>query len=293
MEVPGEWEQLSFDAAAGVVMILGAPDLGKTTFARYLYRRLSATGVRVAYLDGDPGQSTLGPPATLTLALGQNGSSSFPPKNSCWRSFIGAVSPQGHMLPMLVGASRLIAAGREAGADTVIYDTCGFIDPGRGGNYLKLALVDLIGPSTVIAFQRKDELESTLEGLRRSRRFRLFEIAPSSHARRRDPAARQRHRAHQFARYFAEARAQKVRWGRFAVTPTPLFSPHRLVAFEDVHGLTLGLGILQEENRRSRYWTVLTPLADLGGVDTIRLGDLLVDPVTFRDQPPVGTGFGG
>jgi hypothetical protein len=40
----------------GTLMVIGAPDTGKSTFAQYLYRRLCAESRCVAYLDGDPGQ---------------------------------------------------------------------------------------------------------------------------------------------------------------------------------------------------------------------------------------------
>jgi polynucleotide 5'-kinase involved in rRNA processing len=53
----------------GIFMVIGAPDAGKSTFARYLFKRFQAEGLRAAFLDGDPGQASLGPPTMLTLSL--------------------------------------------------------------------------------------------------------------------------------------------------------------------------------------------------------------------------------
>lgn len=288
IDVPRTWEQLHLDKLEGVLMVIGAPDLGKSTLAQYLYRRLCAESPQVAYLDGDPGQSTLGPPATMTLAVNSQGDCSFPPEGQMWRSFTGAVSPRGHMLPLLVGASRLVRAAHRAGAETIIYDTTGLVDPAQGGTALKLAKIDLLRPAVVFALQRGQELESLLVPLRRSRRVRVVDIPPSPARQSRDTPTRQAHRAAQFARYFAPAQPLTVDWRRLAVVPSPRFVLNRLVALEDAAGFTLGLGIVTRNDPRAGQVTLLTPLASLEGVDMLHLGDVVLDPQTFRDQPSSG-----
>ena len=79
IEVPPAWENLRFSAIGGTVVVVGATDAGKTTLARYFYHRLGAYHERIAFVDGDVGQATLGPPTTMTLALGEQGDDSFPP----------------------------------------------------------------------------------------------------------------------------------------------------------------------------------------------------------------------
>ena len=54
---------------------------------------------------------------------------------------------------------------------------------------------------------------------------------------------------------------------------------------EDVKGYVLGLGIVQPIMEESREVTLFTPLSSLEGVDSITLGDVLLDPHTFFDQP--------
>ncbi len=284
IDVPRAWEQLKLTQLHGVLLVIGAPDVGKSTFARYLYQRLCTELRCVAYLDGDPGQSTLGPPTTMTLAVGRVEDKSFPPRGRYWRSFVGAVSPRGHMLPMLVGASQLIQMGQEARAEVIIYDTSGLVDPAQGGTALKLAKIDLLRPAVVFAIQRANELESLLLPLRRSRRVRVVDLRSSLAIQPRDTITRQTYRAARFAHYFAAARPLKIDWRRLAVFPSLHFIPHRLVALEDGRGLTLDLGIVRQYDVETRQVTLHTPLQSLAQVDALRLGDLTLNSDTFRDQ---------
>jgi polynucleotide 5'-hydroxyl-kinase GRC3/NOL9 len=295
-EVPRAWEELLAGGLSGTILLLGAPDTGKSTLARHLYERLAAGGQRVACLDGDPGQTSLGPPTTMTLVVGR--SPDYPPPGRRWRRFIGSVSPRGHMLPMLVGAAALVGAAQGAGADAVIYDTSGLVDPAQGGTALKLAKFDLLRPSVVIAIQREEELEPLLEPLRRCSGLRLHELEPSPAVEPRDPATRRAHRAARFAAHFAGARPAVLRWDRLAVwsraasppgpgeggSSTPDFSYRQLVALEDGDGFVLGLGIVVGADLRTREVTLLTPLASPDGVEALRLGDLTVDARSYRDE---------
>lgn len=284
VDVPADWEALDLDQLGGLVLLLGAPDTGKSTLARHLFQRLAEAGRPVAYLDGDPGQSSLGPPTTMTLACSGKGDPSFPPSGRHWRTFVGSVSPRGHMLSLLAGAGRLVGVAQEMEARTILYDTTGLVNPDQGGVALKLAKLDLLRPRTVIALQQEGELEVLLLPLRRSRRVRLVELRPSPARRVRDRSQRQAHRARQFAAFFAGARPLKLRWDRLAVFPRPHFLPRRLVALEDGEGFTRGLGIVGEQDRETRTVTLLTAVESLEGVDALRLGDLLLDPETFREE---------
>ena len=281
IEVPPAWEQITTSALSGVILVVGAPDTGKSTFARYLYRRLCAHHERVGFVDGDMGQATLGPPTTMTLALNAPGKDAFPPTGPRYRAFVGNVMPKGHMLPTLVGAHRLVQKAREERASAVVFDTTGLIDPAQGGGELKRAKVGLLQPTAVAGLQRRDELEYLLLPLRLSRRTRVIDLPASRAARRRPPPTRQEHRAAQFRRYFTGARPLEVAWPRLAVFPRPAFTPHRLVALEDKEGLALALGIVTAGD--SNTVVLHTPLASLDGVNAVRLGDLTLDPRTFQE----------
>jgi polynucleotide 5'-hydroxyl-kinase GRC3/NOL9 len=282
LDIPPAWDEILSRPLRGMIMLLGAPDTGKSTLAGYLCERSSAAGRRIACLDGDPGQTSLGPPATMTLVMGLG--SELPAVGRRWRRFVGSVSPRGHMLPMLVGAAALAEAARKDGADVLIYDTSGLVDPAQGGTALKLAKIDLLRPGTVIAIQREDELEPLLEPLRRCRWLCLHELRPSPAVEPRDPAVRRALRAGRFAAYFRGSRPVVMRWDRVAVWPEPDFNYRQLVALEDEGGFALGLGVVQSADARTREVTLLTPLASPNGVEALRLGDLTIDARTWEDQ---------
>ena len=285
MEILPEWERIDPFQLQGTLLVVGAPDVGKSTFARYLYQRLQESKRPAAYLDGDPGQGKLGPPATMTLTTGSMLDSPFQLEVPAWRSFVGSTTPAGHMLPVVVGAARLIRTAHEAGYEVVVYDTTGLIDPNRGGTHLKLAKINLLRPSILFAIQRDRELEALLRPLFHSRRLEVIEMPVSPRAESRDLLTRRAFRAEKFAHYFAGARPKKLSWARLAVFPIPAFKLNLLVAMEDVNGYILGLGIIQQIVGESREVTLLTPLPSLEGVDSIALGDVVLDPQTFFDHP--------
>jgi polynucleotide 5'-hydroxyl-kinase GRC3/NOL9 len=285
IEVPPRWEQLDLDHLHGTVMVIGAPDCGKTTLARYLFTELAARGRRVAFLDGDPGQSSLGVPSTMTIALNREGEAAFPPCGWRWQRFVGSITPAGHMLPVVVGACRLVQEAQRAGASVILYDTSGLVDPHQGGAALKIAKIDLLQPAVVIAIQRHSELEAILLPLRRSSSTRLVELEPVPAARRRERAERQARRRAMYADFFRAAAPLSLQLSDFAVIPaSERFVRHRLLALEDAAGFVLRLGVALEDRVRERRWTVLTPAGSLEKVETVWLGDVALNPDSWEDR---------
>jgi polynucleotide 5'-hydroxyl-kinase GRC3/NOL9 len=284
IHIPSDWEKIDIRQLSGISMIVGGPDVGKSTLAMHLYSRLREVFPRLGYLDGDPGQCSLGPPGCMTLAFDGERQGAFPPAGKSWKIFAGSTSPRGHMVQFLSATCRLAQAALQEGAPAIVCDTSGFVSPSGGGTTLKWAKIELLRPKTLIAIQRDEELEPLLAPLRRSRRMRMIVVSPSPKAVRRDAAARRAHRTEKFREYFAGAGPLRVRWTRLAVFPSPSFEPERLVALEDGDGFTAGLGIVQEVESESQGLLLLSPLDSLKNVEALRVGDLLVDPVTFSDR---------
>jgi polynucleotide 5'-hydroxyl-kinase GRC3/NOL9 len=282
--VPPAWERITFSALRDVILVIGASNTGKSTLARYLYHRLGEHHERRAFVDGDMGQASLGPPTTMTLALSEPGDAGFPPPGPRFRAFAGDISPRGHMLPTVVGMHRLVRKARDAGATAIVVDTTGLVHPDHGGGALKWAKVNLLRPSVVIGIQRQSELEHLLVPLRVSGRPRVIDRRVAPAVRERVVSERRAHRAKRFRRYFEGADTMEVEWRNLAVVPRPSFSGYQLVALEDQQGFVRGLGIVIAGDANRGTVHLRTPLDSMTGVDLIRLGDVVVDPRTYRDQ---------
>src|SRR5207237_4207329 len=113
-------------------------------------------------------QNAVGPPAAVALRLIRSVDDLQPGsmKRPDAVYFVGATSPQGQLLPLVVGAGRLLARARTEGADLVVVDTSGLVS-GVYGQILKYHKVDLLRPDVVIGLQRGEELAPILGVVRR------------------------------------------------------------------------------------------------------------------------------
>ncbi|MGD9145771.1 MAG: Clp1/GlmU family protein [Anaerolineae bacterium] len=271
--VPPYWMRLAAEDLCGTVMVIGAPDTGKSTLAVHLYQSLCRRGRRTAYLDADVGQSILGLPTTLNVALAQEpGDPSFPPQGARAAFFVGAVTPRGHMLPTVIGSYRLQQKAFELGAEVIVLDTTGLVDSSHGGKALKQWKIELLTPGVVIGLQQGRELEPILWPLRRDGRVRCVELSVSSHVAVRSREARIARRREGLARYFRGARPHRVVLQQMAVYDLERLASSALLAFQDGEGLVLGLGVVEEIVQPAATIVVRTPLADLEGVMSVRFG---------------------
>jgi polynucleotide 5'-hydroxyl-kinase GRC3/NOL9 len=272
--VSPQWQQLAVEELRGTLLIIGASDTGKSSLARYIFQRLARNGTPTAYLDADMGQSTLWLPTTLNLALTREpGDPTFPPPGDRISFFVGSTSPRGHMLPVLVGTHRLQQEARSRGAQAVVVDTTGLIDPSQGGKALKQWMIELLAPTMVIGLQRRQELEPILWPLRHDARVRTAELPVPPHVRQRTREERVAQRRRRFAHYFEGARSLVVNVRQMAVYNVENMVPGALLAFQDGRGLTLELGVAQEVDSRRGMVTVRTPLPGPEQAASIRFGD--------------------
>ncbi len=271
VHIPRSWEWVLSRLPRGTIVVLGATDSGKSTFARYLFRQIHSDAHRPSYLDCDVGQSTLGLPTTLNLAI-------TPSRAKEWQTFtyfVGHISPRGHMLPLVVGAHRLQHRALSLGVDTIIADTTGLVDPAAGGVALKHSLIELLEPAALIGLRVGAELEPILRPWRHCQRLQVFELPAVSHVMPRDHEARIRYRHQRWLRYFR--RAEPVILSLRSLAHIAIFGLERasrgqLLALQDEQGFALGLGIIQSYDRRSREVVLHTPVPNLDGVCSLHIG---------------------
>ena len=238
-------------SSSGVVMLIGGLDTGKTTLGRTIAAAGLAAGRQVAYLDADVGQKAVGPPTAVTLRLIRSADDLQP--GSMDRPdavyFVGATSPQGQLLPLVVGAGRLLARATAEGADLVVVDTSGLVS-GVYGQILKYHKIELLQPATVIGLQRGEELEPLLGIVQRFFPAEVVVLPVHPSAVPTSVEERARNREARLRAYFAEpVQRWRVKPTVFMPALPALFDPVQLdrlmVGLVDGAGEYTGIGYLE------------------------------------------------
>lgn len=209
MHVPVDWENAANRIVERadkqpLVMVVGAPDVGKSTFCAYLASRLAQADARVGVVDCDIGQSSIGPPTAISGGLVRSPITALTEIPATAGFFVGAISPVGHLLPCVVGAHRVAQRLREQGATAIVVDTSGLVH-GSAGLSLKEHKRDLLQPSDAVIMQRQGELAHLVRRWQHTT-ARVHVLSHSPAALQRSPADRRAYRAASFAAYFASAR---------------------------------------------------------------------------------------
>jgi polynucleotide 5'-hydroxyl-kinase GRC3/NOL9 len=235
----------------GVAVALGGMDSGKTTFCKMVAAVAARVGRTVAYLDTDVGQSTIGPPTTIGLKY-INTEEDVKPEALAHADamyFVGSVSPQGHLLPLVVGASKLAEQARARGVDVILVDTTGLIG-GTLGQILKYHKVEVLRPDLVVGFQRGEELEPILGAIRRAFPYDVESLPVPEDVKPTSVDARITVRQNKLRDAFEPgAHRWKVKMSIFIPNVPPDVDPSvlegMLVGLEDGEGSCAGLGILE------------------------------------------------
>lgn len=238
-------------SSKGTIALLGGVDTGKTSFGLSLAAAAGAQGLSVAYVDADVGRSTVGPPTCVGLkfcsGLDRVGPDTV--READELGFVGATSPQGHLLPLVAATARLVDHARKAGADLVIIDTSAFIS-GVAAEMLKCYKLELTRPKAVVGFQRGSELEPILGVVSRFFPVEVTSLRVDSAVVERTAEDRLQARESSLASYF------KAPLSRWRVKPTvfmPSIPPETdlarldglVVGLEDGNGRCAGIGFLE------------------------------------------------
>jgi polynucleotide 5'-hydroxyl-kinase GRC3/NOL9 len=206
LDILPAWEDAArrFLDTAGLTMVVGSPDTGKSTLCQYLVYRAYVAGLPVALVDLDLGQSHLGPPGALGLGL-------FPPRFPGDRGlfpeglyFIGQTSPVGAILEVAVGCRVLVGQARAQGVERLLINTSGLVR-GFAAHRLKQAEVELLQPHLLLALDREGELAPLLCTLNQGPGT-LLTLPVSCRAVRRGFDERRLYREERFRRYWEKSR---------------------------------------------------------------------------------------
>lgn len=267
----------------GVVLLLGAADTGKTTFARQLLAAAIAAGKRAAFVDADISESTVGPPTCVGLKWINDPADLDNLARADRLQFVGSIKTAGLVLQQVVATAALVDLARDK-TDLVVVDTSDDVS-GVTGQTLKYHKTELTRPEAIVAFQRGAEMGPIVGMLRRFFGSDVEETTISPGIRSATPHERSADRAKHFeAELTPPLQAWRVRPTVFAPTLPAGLDPGRLdamlVGLQDGEGSTLGLGVLEEEDGILR---VLTNHGE--GMRGLRLGSMRIDLDTFAVEP--------
>jgi polynucleotide 5'-kinase involved in rRNA processing len=263
-------------------MLIGAPDTGKSSFARRLLAAAVDAGRTAAYVDADVDRTTTGPPACAGLHLVTGPEHLDDLSRADAMQFVGSVTPEGVVLQQVVATAALVDRAR-GNVDLVVIDTTGVVS-GVIGQTLKYHKMELCLPDVVIGLQRGGELEPLVGMLRRffSADVEVAPVDPAINIP--SPEDRRAARAAGFAAAFAEPLQRwRVRSTVFAPTLPAGLDLSRLhgvlVGLQDGTGWCLGLGVLEFAD------DVLRVITNSGeAMRGLRLGSLMLDLDTFEVQ---------
>ena len=226
--IPPSWTA-AFENLAGAqakpttAVVLGTVDSGKTSFCTYLINRLLAQKKKVAVLDGDLGQSDIGPPCTVSytfVAKPITDLFSLQAKNAI---FIGTTSPNGAAEKVTESLTQLKKEILKGDPDFIIVNSDGWIE-GEGAIRYKAQLVEQMNPEIVFYVQLKDEITPLMNSLEK---FRRITVESPPVASQRDGESRKNLRELGYTKYLRNSKVQSLPMGWLKIEDDELFGLSR------------------------------------------------------------------
>lgn len=261
-------------AAAGpVTLVLGASDTGKSTLVGRLAAALADAGHTVGVVDADLGQSDVGPPTTIGLALVRCGLERLGEAPVAGLEFLGVTSPATCMPQTAEATGRLVRRARALGCDRILVNTSGLIE-GPFGRALKRLKLGRVAPDVIVTLERSTECDAILAAHAPARVLRL----PAAATTRRSAAVRREARLRALHAHLAGAATVTLDLARVATRAAPserqpLLPPVEglLVGLATGEGETLGLGCVRALDVAGARLTLATRV-DAARVATVTIG---------------------
>jgi polynucleotide 5'-hydroxyl-kinase GRC3/NOL9 len=252
-------------------MLVGGIDSGKTTFCTLLANAAVAAGRRVAIVDADVGQSEIGPPTCIGMAVADEPFAGLSDLIPAALAFVGSTSPRGALLEMTVSIRRMADAAAEREPDLTLVDTTGLVRPPQGVR-LKQGKFALLNPEQVVALQKRGECEPILASLAHSERVAVHRLPVPVVIANKTAVVRAQRRASRFARYFTGAQVHRYLLDEVALTGTWLngerpLAPHLM----NFIGTSLGVRVFHAERQEGRLCIVSSgPIVSARGIGAVQ-----------------------
>jgi len=217
-------------------MVIGAPGSGKTTFCQYLASLSCRSSKSVSWIDADPGQPYVGPPAALSLTSFSAAADLVKRRSPQYLSFVGNTSPIGHLLEMISGLQKLHTLAQTVHPGLVLINTCGLVN-GGAARELKFHEIEMISPHYVVALQNSNEVEHLLAPHAHRAGLLIQRLPVSPEAKVSTRESRLAMREQRFKEYFRGADYQDITLPDVGIHGPGLGTGERL-GFRDVNRLS-------------------------------------------------------
>lgn len=279
------WEEVAdkiLVEGPSIILVLGDIDTGKTIFCQYLGYKLLQAKREVCFIDGDIGQSTISPPATIGIKVLTSDIKDIENIVATNFYYVGSVSPQGHLLQLLTGVK--LAVEKAYSNNYVLIDTTGLVKQSIG-NELKIQKINLIKPHFLIAIQRNEELQPILKNFYDNFSINVMKLSPSKYVRVKTRVQRRINRQDKFKAYFKKSNLQELDLktkGLFGEVHSwqglkDSILNRRLIGLCDKEGQTVGLAIIERFDFRRKLLYILSPIDNVSGVKSIQFGSIFLD----------------
>lgn len=279
--IPSSWENASKETASHgkpvTVMVMGGVDSGKTSFCAYLANRALKENLKAAVIDGDLGQSDIGPPSTVGFSHVTEPIKDLFEMEVESACFIGVTTPSLAVSKVIEELTTLKNRVLENDVEFLIVNTDGWVE-GEDAVKYKVQLAEKATPDIVVGIQRTDELTPILTVLKKT--MRTIAIDSPLVIRKRNREKRKILRELSYKKYLKNAKVQLFHLNQVKIKD--VFSESwenlteeqveedLLVALQDAQLNFLGIGILYGTDFERGLVKVYTPISE--NVSTILVG---------------------
>jgi polynucleotide 5'-hydroxyl-kinase GRC3/NOL9 len=267
-----------------VAMVVGKADVGKTSYCTYLINRLVTAKHKIAVLDGDLGQSDIGPPCTVAYAFISRNLTELYSLKAENAFFVGTTSPSEASDKMVEGMALMKAEILGKAPDFVLVNTDGWVE-GEDAVKYKLRLAEKLEPEVILCIQQQNELVPLLAALEK---FVKASVESPSAVKQRGMEKRKTLRELNYAKYLIDAKVQALPLSYLRIEEENV----TLKKLDEAKGLLLGLydsqkkflgiGILHEVDNVRKTLKILTSVSEKPAI--IAFGKVRLDK-NLRETP--------
>jgi polynucleotide 5'-hydroxyl-kinase GRC3/NOL9 len=266
--IPESWNKpleavLSVQKKPAVVLLLGKSDSGKSSYCTYLVNKLVNGKFRVAVLDGDLGQSDIGPSGTVGYAVISKPIAELYNLRLKNAFFVGVTSPITAISKTIEGLAAMEDEIFQRPVDFVVVNTDGWVTGDVAVSY-KMQLVKEIKPDVIVGVQVEDELTDLIANLEKSL---VIMVEPSSSLNQRSAEKRKSLREMTYARYMKNAKLRNYPQSQVKIEPKGAVPKYQepekgiLIGLYGSENKFLGIGVLRKINHLRKALKVQTAVS--------------------------------